>query len=54
MCDSIFKGGTDVVGEMDWKLDIICKAGYLIAFLLLLNLLLLSIILSLVIFGVIA
>ena len=52
MCDSIFKEGTDVVGEMDWKLDIICKAVSAIIVFLLLNLLLLSIILSLVIFGV--
>ena len=54
MSKYVFKAGNGIVGEMDWKLDIICKAGYLIAFLLLLNLLLLSIILSLVIFGAIS
>ncbi|KKM95446.1 hypothetical protein LCGC14_1188180 [marine sediment metagenome] len=49
---AIFKEGNDVVGEMDWKLDILCKAACAIIVLLLLNLLLVSIVLSLVIFGV--
>ncbi len=52
MCDSIFKKGNDVVGEMDWKLDILCKAVSAIIVFLLINTVLLSIILSLVIPGV--
>ena len=52
MKHAIFKEGNDVVGEMDWKLDIICKAVSVIIVFLLLNLLLISIVLSLVIFGV--
>ena len=54
MCDSIFKEGNGIVGEMEYKLDILCKAVSAIIVFLLLNLLLVSIILSLVIFGAIA
>ena len=54
MTDSIFKEGNDVVGEIDWKLDKLCKAASVIIFLVLLNTVLLSIVLSLVIFGVIS
>ena len=54
MSKYVFKAGNGIVGEMEYKLDIICKAVSAIIVLLLLNLLLLSIILSLVIFGAIA
>ncbi len=52
MSGTIFKEGNDVIGEMDWKLDKLCKAAAVVIFILLIITGLLALILSLVIFGV--